>query len=157
MSTSYDNRETCGTLLPSSCIPYTGQVNTSIEDNLPCRPNINDILKNIQNLIDKINNSLGDNTTLDPTCLTFTPSTVTQVQLNQLLITEICELKTAVQALQQPIDPDTINIAINLLCLVDPGCTPQTEYTLTEILVKLVTAYCDLLTRVTTIENILNI
>ena len=48
-------------------------------------------------------------------------------------------------------------IAINLLCLIDPSCTPQTEYSLTEILVKLVTAYCDLLTRVTTIENILNI
>lgn len=157
MQTSYDNRETCGTLLPSSCVPYTGVINDSIKDNIPCRPNINDIIKNIQNLIDKIKESLGDNTTLDPECLTFDPTTVTQSELNQEIITELCNLKDAVTALQQPIDPNTINIAIDLLCLVDPGCTPQTTYTLTDILIKLVAAYCDLLADVTNIKNILNL
>ena len=157
MPTSYDNRETCGTLLPSSCIPYTGVVNESVQEGLPCRPNINDVIKNIQNLIDGIKASLGDNTTLDENCLTFNPSSVTQAGLNQIFIDEICSLKEAVAALQEPVDPDTLMVAINLLCLIDPSCDPQTEYSLTEILVKLVTAYCDLLTRVTNIENILNI
>ena len=157
MPNSYDNRETCGTLLPSSCIPYTGVINDSIKEGIPCRPNINDIIKNIQNLIDHIKLGLGDNTTLDPKCLTFDPSYATQSAINQSIITELCSIKDQVIELQKPIDPDTLMIAINLLCLIDPSCTPQTEYSLTEILVKLVTAYCDLLTRVTTIENILNI
>ncbi len=157
MPNSYDNRETCGTLLPSSCIPYTGYISEAVNENLPCRPNINDVLKNIQNLIDTINDSLGDNTTLDKECFTFNPATASQKDINQELIVKVCELKTAVEDLQNPIDPDTINIAINLLCLLNEECDPQEEYTLTEILEKLVIAYCDMNTRITNIENILNI
>lgn len=154
---SYDNRETCTTLLPSSCIPYTGYISPSIEADIKCRPNINDIIKAIQDLIDKIKAGLGDNTTLDEKCLSFDPATVTQSQLNQIFITELCTIKDLIADLPTTVDPNTINIAINLLCLIDPLCTPQTTYTLTEILIKLVTAYCNLLTRVQTIENILNI
>lgn len=157
MSESTDNRETCGTQLPSSCIPFTGYISNRVKEDLPCRPNINDVLTNIQNIIDGIKDSLGDNTALTKECFDFNPATATQQVINQEIITKLCALKTAVEALQEPIDPDTINIAVNLLCLLDEGCDPQTTYTLTEILTKLITAYCNLLTRVVNIETILNI
>lgn len=159
---SFDNRETCTLLLPSSCIPYTGYVSPLFTAQtfvpvFPCRPNVNDILKSIQVLLERIKASLGDNTTLDNDCLTFDPATATQAQINQELITEICLLKDALAALPTTIDPSTIVLAIDLLCLIDPACTPATTYTLEEILIKLVAAYCNLLTRVQNIETILNI
>lgn len=154
---SYDNRETCVTILPSSCIPYVGYISTTIKPSiLECRPNINDILKALQDYIDKIQLSLGDNKTLDKKCLAFIPLTVTQVSLNQLFINEICGIKTQIGGLGT-INAGTLTLAINLLCLKDPACTPQTTYTLQEILTKLITAYCSLLTRVTAIETYLNI
>lgn len=158
IDTTYDNRDTCSVLIPTSCIPYTGYVSDSIKELLPCRPNANDVFKNILISLDKITKSLGDNTTLDSACLTFDPATDSQKLLNQELITEVCMLKTQVQALiDGQINPDLINLAVNLMCLQDSSCDPQTTYTLTEVITKLITAYCDLLIRVTNIESTLNI
>lgn len=155
---SFDNRETCATLVPSSCIPYTGYVSPNIAEDIPqCRPNINDILKALQELIDKIKDSLGDNTTLDKDCLDFDAAIVKQVELNQLFIDELCAIKAQIGSVDAPIDPNLILLIVNLLCLEDPACDPKTSYTLQEIIVKLITAYCDLLARVTNIETILNI
>jgi hypothetical protein len=158
IDTEYDNRNTCGETLPSSCIPYTGYVSDTIKNLLPCRPNINDVVKNLQILIDDVKAKLGDNTTLDETCLDFDPATATQKAINQELITELCTIKTQVENLiDGTIDPDLINVAISLLCLEDPACEVAETYTLTDILNKLVTNYCSLLDRVVNIESILNI
>lgn len=155
---SYDNRETCVAPLPSSCVPYTGEINDIIKADLPlCKPNINDIFKSLQTLIDKIQKSLGDNKTLDKECLTFAPATVTQKELNQIFVDELCEIKTILGTIDGGIDPATIKLAVDLLCLIEPLCEPKEEYTLTEIITKLVAAYCSLLTRVTNIEILLNI
>jgi len=154
---SYDNRESCVALVPSSCIPYTGYVSNNIIPWLPCRPNINDLLKRLQILVDDTKRELGDNTTLDKACLTFTPSTVTQVQLNQLFINQICAILTAIAGIHVTIDPHTFMISIDLNCLQDPGCPPTSSYSLYDILLKLITAYCNLETRVTAIETLLNI
>lgn len=159
---SYDNRETCTATLPSSCIPYVGYLSDLVKiDSFPCRPNINDVLKQIQVILDRINSSLGDNTTIDHECLTtLDVSVATQKDIDQRLIHEICLLKTQV-ALLTPlltsIDPATIRIAVDLLCLLNPDCDPPTDYSLTEIITKLVAAICDLMTRVANIETILNI
>lgn len=155
---SYDNRETCSLLVPSSCVPYTGYIATSLVPLLPpCKPNINDVLKALQDLLDTTRAKLGNNTTLNKECFTFNPALATQKDINQEMITKICALITAVNALGGPVDPTTIQVAIDLLCLETPGCTVPATYTLQEILEKLVTAYCNLLTRVTNIETILNI
>lgn len=158
IDTTYDNRETCGPLVPSSCLPYTGYVSDTIADLLPCRPNVNDVLKNLQILIDSIQDKLGDNSTLTPDCFTFT-STASQKTINQEIITNLCSLKTQVEALLAgSIDPDDIDITIDLLCLEDPACAPApAAYPLTEVLTKLVTNYCSLLDRIVTIETTLNI
>lgn len=158
IDTSYDNRQTCVEIQPSSCVAYTGYVSTTLTGLLPCRPNINDVLKNLQIFIDKINTNLGDNTTLTKNCFTFNPTTDSQKVLNQEVINDICTLQTQVSGLlAQQVDPDLINVAIDLLCLDDPTCTPQSTYTLTQILTKLVTNYCSLLNRIINIESVLNI
>jgi len=154
---SYDNRESCINIMPSGCIPYTGYISNTIKDDLPCKPNVNDVIKQMQELIDKLNTAAIDNTALNKDCFTFTPATVKQSELNQLFITELCNLKDAVAALGGTVDPATIKLAIDILCLQQAGCTPQIEYTLQEILTKLISAYCDLETRVKTIETLLNI
>lgn len=154
---SYDNRETCIDVVSSSCVPYVGYISDTIKDKLPeCKPNINDVFKALQEVIDKIKLNLGDNTQLDKNCFDFDETTVTQEELNQLYIDEICLLKDSVGS-SGTVSPATISLMVNLLCLQDPACTPQTSYTLQEIIEKLITAYCNLLTRVTNIETILNI
>lgn len=151
-----DNRDTCVELLPSSCIPYVGYISTTIAANVQCRPNINDVMKAIQDLMDSIKISLGDNTTLTPGCFDFDPATVQQSALNQNFITDICALQTAVDNIPA-VDPNTLMLTVDLLCLQDPSCSPQPSYSLQTIIVKLLTAYCNLATRVTTIENFLNL
>lgn len=153
---SYDNRETCTDTLPSSCVPYTGYISTTIAESLPCRPNINDILKKLQQLIDTINTGIGDNSGLE-TCLSLDSTPFDQSEFNAAVAAELCAIKALLNAVDPVINPDTIKLAIDLLCLLDPSCTPQSTYTLTEILTKLVVNYCNLLTRVQTIEAALNI
>lgn len=153
---SCDNRETCTQLIPSSCVPFVGYISPTIAANVQCRPNIDDVLKAIQDLVDSIKTSLGDNTTLTPGCFTFTPATVQQSALNEQMITAICALQVAVADIPG-VDPSTLQIPINLLCLQDPSCTPQLTYSLLDVLTKLVTAYCNLQTRVAAIETFLNL
>ncbi len=143
---SYDNRETCTLQLPSSCMPYTGYVSPTIFTTELCRPNINDILKKLQEVIDAIKTSLGDNSLLEDDCLDLDMSAASQSTINQKFITDLCLLKTAVDALEEPIDPDTIILAVDLLCLLDPTCVPTATYTLTDVIKKLISAYCNLLT-----------
>jgi hypothetical protein len=143
--------------VPSGCVPYTGVINESISKDLPCKPNINDVISNIQKLIDSINSGLGDNTELDKNCFSFTPSTIKQSELNQIFIDELCQIKKDLTTITPIVDPKTLDVAINLLCLQTPSCAPQATYSLQEVLEKLITAYCGLLTRVKTIETILNI
>jgi len=155
---SYDNRETCAVTLPSSCIPYTGYVDPLIEPALPCRPNINDVAKKLQLLIADIEAKLGDNTTLDKACLTtLTPATATQKDINQRLITELCAIKAQLTQLAQPIDPNLIRVAVNLLCLQDPACTPQSTYTVQELFTKLLVGYCNMENRLNAVEQLLNL
>ena len=158
IDTSYDNRDTCGNqLVPTSCLPYTGYVSDTIKDLLPCRPNANDIFKNLQILIDEIKTSLGDNKQLDAVCFDFNPTADSQQDLNQELLNKVCDLSTKVEKLiNGQVDPDLIKLAVNLLCLEDSACEPKEEYTLTEIIVKLITNYCNLLTRVTNLEQTIN-
>lgn len=157
---SYDNRETCTVSVPTSCSPYTGYLSSVLFPNQPeqpCRPNANDIFKVIQEAIDAITAKLGDNTTLNNNCLSFDPETATQAEINQAIITQLCLLKTSVESLGGAIDPDSIMLAVDLLCLQDPSCDPQVSYSLLTIINKLLTAVCNHENRIAAIETILNI
>jgi hypothetical protein len=153
---SYDNRETCGSIIPSGCIGYTGYISTTIADSLPCRPNINDIVKKLQELVDQINVTIGDNSTLE-NCLGIDSENFVQSDFNEAVAAEICALKALLTGVDADIDPNSIKLAVDLLCLLDPTCTPQVTYTLVEVINKLVTKVCNLETRLTTVETYLNI
>lgn len=158
MALSQDNREACSTLIPSGCVPYTGYVSDSIKTLLSCRPNINDIFKVLQNSIDSINLAIGDNKQLTIGCFTdLDISVASQKDINQSIFNKICTLTSSVTALDGGVNPDLINLAVDLLCLADSSCEPKASYTLTEVIVKLLTNYCSLLTRVQTIESTLNL
>ena len=155
---SYDNRETCTTKVPTSCSPYTGVVNELIEDKLPaCKPNANDIFKALQEVIQEIKDKLGDNTTLDNKCVSFNEATATQKEINQALIDKLCALETALADFEPVIDPATIRLVIDILCLQNEECEPPADYSIQELFELLITAYCGLLTRVQNIETLLNI
>lgn len=151
-----DNRESCGEVLPSSCIPYTGYIHDELKDSFKCKPNINDVSKKIQDLIFEIKDYLGDNSKIKLLCLEDElEDNFTQEDFNSALLKLVCQLKTIIG--DGSIDPDTIKLSISLLCLEDPSCDPKEEYTIKELFSKLIVAYCNLLTRVKNIENILNI
>jgi hypothetical protein len=153
-----DNRDSGVNFIPSSNVPYTGYVSESFKDHLPCKPNVNDLIKLIEDSLDTLTTSLGDNTKLNPQCLGFTPATATQQTINQQSINLLCSLRADVEDLKnKTIDPSTLQIAIDLLCLQQQGCEPQTTYSLLHILTQLVSSYCNLQDRVQNIENILNI
>lgn len=151
-----DNRNTCGETLPSSCVPYTGYISDDIKKELQCKPNINDILKSVQVILEELDKKLGDNSKLSLTCLSDKiDSEFSQEALNQLFADTLCELKEYIN--NNTLDISTATLAINILCLNDPTCEPKENYTVKELFTKFISGYCDLLNRVKTIENILNI
>lgn len=153
---SFDNRETCTETVPSSCVPYTGYISDTIRESLPCRPNVNDILKKLQQLIDTLNTGIGDNTGLEG-CLSLDSIPFSQSEFNAAVVQELCAVKALLTEASVAINPATILIPVDLLCLLDPTCTPQATYTLTDVITKLVVNYCNLLARVQTIETTINI
>lgn len=152
-----DNRGTCGQILPSGCVPYTGYQTDDIKEKLPCNANINDIIKYLLDIIDTINKNLGDNSKLSVNCLTDIKETSTQQEINQVFINVLCDIKNKIVDTGSDIDIANIDIAIDILCLNDASCEPKLKYSLLEILTKLISGYCNLLNRIKVIENILNI
>ncbi len=151
-----DNRETCGQLTSSSCVAYMGYIADWIKDDLQCKPNINDMFKVFQDKYGLFISQFGDITTLDIKCLRDTLiGEITQSSINQYFVDEMCELKRLIRVSE--VDANELKINVNLLCLEDEGCEQKTEYLITEEITKLVTKYCDLLERVKTIEELLNI
>lgn len=152
-----DNRESCGTLVPSSCVPHTGYISPLIKDNIPCRPNINDINEKIQKLIEEIKESLGDNKTLDTKCTNLDAQKVKQVELNQKFIDLICELLDWKNNLDLTVHPEDIDIPIDLSCLGDTNCEPNATYTLLDVLQRFLVTLCNHSNRIKNIETVLNI
>lgn len=155
MATSYDNRETCTSLLPSSCIPYTGVISDNIKDKLPeCRPNINDVLKGVQERLDRLIYLFGETKNVE--CIGSTTGDFIQSDINEYVLSEIKKLKCYLNE-TGTINPESIKIAIDLLCFNDPDCFAKTEFSIQEVFEKLVSGYCDLTERVKNIELLLNI
>ena len=140
-----DNRGSCGTTLPSTCVGYTGGILTSFDmSSLPNNPNINDIFKSLDTLIKTINTSINT-TGYDKMCLGNNVSCehLTIRQILDLITQQFCLLKSKVDVLQQKVDniPNTI-VSIDLSCLSDK-CAP-TDITIQNVLQELVNEICNL-------------
>lgn len=157
VDTIKDNRESCGTLVPSSCVPHTGYVSELIKDSVPCRPNINDINERLQKLIEEIKENLGDNKTLKTKCTDLDAQKVKQVELNQKFIDLICDLLDWKNNLDLTVHPDKVDIPIDLSCLGDTNCEPKATYTLLDVLRRFLVVLCNHSTRIKNIETVLNL
>ena len=146
-SNCLDNRKNCGTSVASACVPYTGSTLTSFdESNLPCNPNINDVIKEIDILIKDIKTEISVSA-VDLQCLENCNCSVNKVdELFNLLITKICELTTRVQTLETTIENiGSTTFAVNLGCFNNPCFnSSNTEHSLIEIINLLVSEVCQL-------------
>lgn len=152
-------KSSCGTILASSCVHYTGKDFTfnKPEDALECNASASDAFE----LIDKYLKPLVDGndfTELDKDCLDFDPLTIDAKGLHQLEITEICLLKGQVEALTTQLNELNIGdeiLTLNLQCMT-PDAAPCAEgvnqYQLDTILTTLVAKICDHETRILNLE-----
>jgi hypothetical protein len=131
---------TCGQILPSGCVIYTGEFPDFIdEEELDCDLNLDEVLKLHGEKIDLLLAG-NDFTQLDKKCLDFTPATVTAKQLHQVEINKICDLADQLEDLEALLTGLNIGaqlITIDLDCLT-PVASPCAQgvntYTLLSIL-----------------------
>lgn len=161
MKSCNNSKYNCGQILPSSCVPFTGDVLTfpATPDALTCDANINDVIfvidKYLKVLVD------GNNLTgLNKNCLDFVPATVTPAQLHQIEIDQICLLKGQTEALQTQFDDFNIGahtVDINLpTCLLASAAACLTginTYQLIALLNLYAAKICDLETRISNLES----
>jgi hypothetical protein len=150
----------CGTIIASSCVHFTAKDFTFMKevDALECNASVSDafdlINKYLKPLVDG-----NDFTGLDKDCLDFDPATIDAKGLHQLEITEICLLKSQIEALQTQINNLNIGnevIAINLQCLTPdaaPCAVAPNQYQLISILNVLVSKICEFETRISNLES----
>lgn len=140
----------CGEVQPSGCVTFTGSFPGFIdEDSLPCNPNIDTLFELYGTEIDRLAAQL-DLRALDKKCLDFDPETVSVHGLFQKHTDKICELNTALAALQTLVNSNNITqkqVSLDLKCMKPPVniCgLPTDTYTLGAVLNILVNEICKL-------------
>lgn len=157
-----DSKYNCGSILPSSCIPYTGKDLTilALPTDLSCDANLNDVIEKLDIAIKTLMVS-NDFTGLTPIedCIEFNPATVTASQLHALEIAKICELAGELTALQEQLnnlDIGTELITITLPLCLEPLAAPcasaPNEYQLITLLNLFASMLCDHETRISNLE-----
>jgi hypothetical protein len=131
---------TCGTIIPSSCVPYSGKdlkfLSTS---NQPaCDATVDDVVDKISIAIDTLNKAI-DVSSHTASCLTL-PTTKTVASILQAQSSKLCALDAQLQSLSQQVAQGSIAnqlININLGCLATAasGCEAEANtYSLISIL-----------------------
>jgi hypothetical protein len=156
-----DSRYKCGSILPSSCIPYTGPTLTFLteETQLECDANINDVFGAMDTEIKvlKDNTDLAD---LNLHCLTLAgDEEVTSFNVHQAEIVKICETEADLAALTTQFNNLAIgdeSVTITLPeCLVEeaaPCATGVNTYSLLALLNLFAAKLCDHETRISNLE-----
>jgi hypothetical protein len=156
------NKYNCGTIVPSSCSPYTGSDLTFLDEGvvLDCDANVDDVIFEIDAAIKKLKDS-NDFTDLEPIedCIDFDPATVTAAELHALEIAKICEIDGEVTALQEQLAD--LNIGNELISITLPSCltadaapcaAAPNEYQLISLLILFANKLCDHETRISNLE-----
>lgn len=156
-----DRRSTCGQVLPSACVPYTGDKLAFLdeENELACDANINDVFYKIDEALEKLVAG-NDFTNLVAGCLTFTPATVTPAQLHAVQIAAICDHKARLTTLEDRLNNLQIQneiVTINLPACLKPAAAAcavgVNSYQLSALLILFANKLCDLETRLSTLES----
>lgn len=143
-----DARTTCGPTMSSACVWYTGQFPAFInQDDLTCKINLNDVFKLYGDEIDRLKTDT-DVKGLDPRCLGYDTSDITNAKLQDIQNREICTLKATVASLNTLVtnlDIGAETITIDLKCLKPDGLpcevAPNT-YSLISILNIIIAKLC---------------
>lgn len=142
----------CGTLVPSSCVPFTGKdlKFLSTEDQPSCDANIDEVIDLISIAIDDLQD-VTDVSDHDLGCLSVVGE-ITLKKLDQAQTDKICELATELETLTEQFNDLNIAnelITINLGCLASAAAPCQVAtntYTLISILNTFRAAICEIKT-----------
>lgn len=139
-----DKRDTCGTIVSSSCVPYTGEIPSIIdEDNLPCIPNINDVILEMSDVIKEIKDytSLtGINTLCLDDCNCDEDNS--HLIILQGILTKLCDLIDRVKALEEA-NVLATKFNINLSCFNSPCINNSSnEHSLLDIISLFASELC---------------
>jgi hypothetical protein len=134
-------RYSCGTIVPSQCVPYTGKdLSFLTTDQQPdCDANIDDVFDLISTAILNIQTAINL-TNLNNQCLTGVPTDVDVKGMFQIEIDKICGIDAALTALTTivnawNISTQLVNIDLQCLSAAAAPCQVGTNtYTLISIL-----------------------
>lgn len=142
-----DKRNTCGTTVASACVPYTGPELDNVDyDTLPCNPNINDIVEDLDGVITSIKTAINIEG-LELKCLEdCNCGDLTIKETFQIIINKLCEIVDRVKSLEdQMANISTTKFTVDLSCFANPCFNSATnEYSLLEIINLLLTELCNL-------------
>lgn len=154
-----DSKYNCGTVIPSTCVVYTGKLPKFFEKKELCSIlNINDVFEQYGEKLDLLLEQ-NDVKTLDKKCLGYDPATITIKKLHQIEINEICGLKAKVETLEDLLANLNIGeqlLTIDLKCFKAENLPCQVEndvYTLLSILNIIITELCLMKEQIQEIEN----
>lgn len=141
-----DNRENCASVVASSCISYTGEIDIeSLKDKCPL--NLNDIVEELLKLIKEIQEGV-DVKDLDLSCLEECVLTndLTIANLLKIIVTKLCKTMEDITKLQEHAqNPLNSTITIDLSCFsTNPCYSNKQEYTLFEVITLLISELCTL-------------
>jgi hypothetical protein len=146
-------RYTCGTIVPSSCVPYTGVKLPFLSDaeQPECDANLDEVLELFGKAVDALKKAT-DTSTHNTNCLSVTGDknvkTILQAQTDK-----ICALNASITAIQQQVAGLDISddlITIDLGCLSSAASACQTgtnKYSLLSILTLFKSEICAIKTK----------
>jgi len=114
-------RYSCGTIVPSECVPFTGKdlAFLTTDQQPACDANVNDVVDLIALAIKAIQDAI-DLTSLNNQCLTGVPTNVDVKGMFQVQVNKLCALDASLTALQSIVnswDVSTQLVTIDLQCL----------------------------------------
>lgn len=141
-------KPTCGNILPSGCVPFTGDALTSLPagQELDCDAGVNDVIKALDLAIKALQNA-SDISTLTNGSVTL-PTPKTLVGSLQVIGDKVSLLSTGLSALQTAVESQLIAnelVTIDLKCLAAAAAPCQVStntYTLIAVLNALVAEVC---------------
>jgi hypothetical protein len=110
------NKRTCGIIVPSSCVPWTGGVLLSFDIKPLCDPVVEEVILELDKVLGEIKKSL-DVTKISPDCYVV-PTSKQWYDVASNIYHELCVLKQQIQALQpNAVDVGSMPITVNLECM----------------------------------------
>lgn len=154
-----DGRLTCGVVVPSSCVPFTGDLPDFFVEPAGCSTlNVNDVFEQYGDKLDLLLIQ-NDVTGLNKRCLGYDAANVTIKKLHQAEIDAICSLDSRVGTLETDVNNHLIGadlVTLDLKCFKssNAACAVTTDtYTLLSILNILVVELCAAKARILALEN----